>query len=71
MIDFLRANPFVTKDEYMWQWSYPAIQIASYDFTHVEYLTEEQAKKKRSRPDEEVTDDPLKFAKALNIPIVC
>lgn len=37
MIDFLRANPFVTKEEYMWEWTVPQIKLASYDFSHVSY----------------------------------
>ena len=44
MIDFLRANTFVTREEYMWQWTIPQIRIASADFTHVRYLSEKQKK---------------------------
>lgn len=46
MIDFLRQNPFVTKEQYMWEWTVPQIKLASYDFSHVRYLSENQAKKK-------------------------
>lgn len=38
MVDFLKANPFVSKEEYMWQWTVGQVKLASYDFTHIEYL---------------------------------
>lgn len=45
MIDFLKAHPFVSKEEYLWEWTIPQIRLANYDFTHILYLSEEQAKK--------------------------
>lgn len=44
MIDFLKAHPSVTKDEYLWEWTVPQIHLSICDNTHIEYLTEEQAK---------------------------
>lgn len=49
MIDFLKAHPSVSKDEYMWEWTVPQIHLAMCDNTHIEYLTEEQAKIDRMR----------------------
>ena len=49
MIDFLKANPYVTREEYMWQWSIPQIRLACTDFTHIKYLSEEQAKKNKAK----------------------
>ena len=49
MVDFLRANPYVTREEYMWQWTVPQIRIASADFTHVRYLSEKQMKRKDAK----------------------
>lgn len=40
MIDFLKTNPYVTKDQYMWEWTIPQIKLASFDFSHVVYLPE-------------------------------
>ena len=37
MIDFLRANTFVSREEYMWKWTIPQITLSSMDFTRVEY----------------------------------
>lgn len=49
MVDFLKNNPYVTRDEYMWEWSIPQIRLASYDFTHVRYLSEEEAKMNKAK----------------------
>lgn len=49
MVDFLKQNPYVTRDEYMWDWSVPQIKLASYDFTHVRYLSEEEAKMRNAK----------------------
>ena len=45
MIDFLRANPFVSKEEYMWKWTIPQITLSSIDFTRVEYKKEKKDNK--------------------------
>lgn len=71
MIDFLRANTFVSKEEYQWSWSVPQIKLASSDFTYTKYLSEKQAKKywaKRARK-EKVYDDPDKFINDLGLPM--
>lgn len=49
MVDFLKANPYVSREEYMWKWTVPQIRLASYDFTHVRYLSEEEAKMKNAK----------------------
>lgn len=49
MIDFLKAHPGVKKDEYLWDWTIPQIRLAICDNTHIEYLTEEQAKIEKMR----------------------
>lgn len=48
MIDFLKAFPFVTKDEYLWQWTVPQILLASADNSRVLYLSEEEARERES-----------------------
>lgn len=48
MIDFLKAFPFVSKEEYMWKWTVPQIKLASADNTHVRYLSESQAKRRKA-----------------------
>ena len=49
MIDFLKAHPGVTKDAYLWEWTVPQIQLSICDNTHIEYLTEDQAKREKIR----------------------
>ena len=44
MIDFLRLNPWCSKEEYMWDMSIAQVKLASYDFSHVEYLNDKAAK---------------------------
>ncbi len=43
MVDFLKANPFVTMEDYKWNLSVPMIQIMAIDNTHINYLSEKQA----------------------------
>lgn len=49
MVDFLKQNPYVTREEYVWEWTIPQIRLAAYDFTHVKYLSEEEAKMKKAK----------------------
>lgn len=47
MVDFLRANPWCSQEEYKWQMTVPQVRLASMDFSHVEYLTEKEKKSGR------------------------
>jgi hypothetical protein len=49
MMDFIKAFPSVTKEQYMWEWTVPQIRLASADNTHVIYLTEEQAEMRKAK----------------------
>ena len=44
MVDFLKANPFMTMDDYLWKYSIPMIKIMGMDNSHVNYLSEKEAK---------------------------
>ena len=48
MVDFLKANPFVSMDDYKWKLSVPMIKIMCADNTHVNYLTEKQLENRKS-----------------------
>ena len=48
MVDFLKANPFVTYEQYRWGLSVPMIRLMSVDNTRVHYLSEKQAKRKNA-----------------------
>lgn len=69
MIDFLRANPYVSKEDYLWHWTVPQIKLAGYDFSHIEYLTEEQAEAEKKRNSSVRITDAMSFANDLGIPI--
>lgn len=69
MIDFLRANPFVTREEYMWKWTIPQIKIASVDFTHVVYLSEKQREKKKKYQNSQRIDGAT-MLNDLGVPIL-
>lgn len=76
MVDFLKAYPFITMEQYFWDLSVPMIRLMAYDATKVIYLSEKQAKKykqwKRNQKSNvatpQVTDDPDVFCAALGIP---
>lgn len=40
MIDFLKANPCFTKEDYLWSLTIPQIAIMASDSTHIEDLEE-------------------------------
>ena len=46
MVDFLKANPFMTMEDYLWKYSIPMIKIMGMDNSHVNYLSEKEAKNK-------------------------
>lgn len=49
MVDFLKAHPFVTMEDYKWKLSVPMIRIMSFDSTRVNYLSEKQAARKKAK----------------------
>lgn len=72
MMDFLKAHPNVTRDEYMWEWTVPQIMLASYDFTHIVYLKDRKRKgrKRDSSGPKRTFESPQDFVNALNLPTV-
>ena len=68
-IDVLRANPYVSREEYLWQWTVPQVKLASLDYSHVEYLTEEQAKAEKSRKNAVHIDNVMDLVNDLGIPV--
>lgn len=49
MIDFLRANTWCSQEEYKWQMTVPQVRLASMDFTHIEYLSDEERKDNKKK----------------------
>lgn len=48
MVDFLKANPFVTMDDYKWGLSVPMIRLMITDNTRIHYMSEKEAKKENA-----------------------
>jgi hypothetical protein len=67
MMDFLKENPSVTKEAYMWEWTVPQLKLASMDRTRVKYLTEKEVEAKKSKQYSSNNIDELKSD--LGIPI--
>ena len=65
MADFLKNNPYVSREQYIWEWTIPQIRLASYDYTHVNYLSEKEAKNKKAKK----YDNPDTLMNDLGIPI--
>ncbi len=47
MVDFLKANPYMSMEDYQWKYSIPMIKIMGMDNSHVNYLSEKQAEKRK------------------------
>lgn len=49
MTDFLKANPYVSREEYMWEWTVPQVRLSSFDFTHTVYMRNDGDKERRRK----------------------
>lgn len=49
MVDFLKANPYMSMEDYRWKYSVPYIRLMTVDNTRVHYLSEEQAKNRKAK----------------------
>ena len=66
MVDFLKSNPFITYEQYRWGLSVPMIRLMSADNTHVHYLSEKEAKRKKAV----VVNDADALINDLGVPIL-
>ena len=64
MVDFLKANPFVSMEEFKWGLSVPMIRLMAMDNTRVHYLSEKEIEMRKAKP---ITTDML--TNDLGIPI--
>lgn len=48
MVDFLKAYPFVSMEDYKWGLSVPMIRLMCADSTRVHYLSEKEQKMKNA-----------------------
>lgn len=66
MVDFLKAFPFMSIDDYKWKLSSPMIRLMLADNTRVNYLSEKQLKHKGSKI---ITDSTI-LKNDIGIPII-
>lgn len=62
MVDFLKANPYMTMEEYQWKYSIPMIKIMGMDNSHVNYLSKKEIERRKGQ----VVDTKGKSASELN-----
>lgn len=66
MVDFLRSNPWCSRDEYLWQMTVGQVRLSSFDFSHVEY-----GKNKKDKKVSKIgSADDLKNLNDLGLPII-
>lgn len=65
MVDFLKNFPFMTMDDYRWEYSIPMIRIMGMDNTRVHYLSEKEVSRRKAI----ITDDPSKLVNDLGLPV--
>ena len=47
MVDFLKAFPFMTIEDYLWKYSIPMIKIMGMDNSHVNCLSDKEVEKRK------------------------
>ena len=49
MVDFLKNNPYVSMDDYMWKLNPCLVKLMCIDNTRVHYLSEKEKKARKSK----------------------
>ena len=49
MVDFLKTNPYVSLDDYMWKMNPCLIKLMSVDNTRVHYLSDKEKERRKSK----------------------
>ena len=71
MIDFLRTNTWCSQEEYKWQMTVPQVRLASMDFTHIEYLSDNEKQNENLQNAKVINGvEDLKNLNDLGIPIL-
>lgn len=65
MVDFLKNNPYVTMDDYMWKLNPCLIKLMTIDNTRVHYLTDKERERKKTK----VFDGTKSLTNDLGIPV--
>ncbi len=70
MIDFLRSNPWCSREEFTWGMSVAQIRLASLDYSHVEYLKSEEELKKQQSTIRIGGGEDMKLLNDLGVPMI-
>lgn len=49
MVDFLKAYPFVSMEDYKWKLSVPMIKLMCADNTRIHYLSDKEKERRKGR----------------------
>ncbi len=66
-MDFLKANPHVTMEDYLWKWTIPQIKLATYDSTHIEYTKNKDKTKKGKSKHKIAKEDVIRLDSAESV----
>lgn len=69
MMDIIKNIPSISREEYLWQWTLPQIQLAMNDMTQTIYLSDKQAEKTNKKKDVKHYDNPQDLVNDLGLPI--
>lgn len=69
MVDFLKAYPFITMEQYYWGLTAPMVRLMAYDATKVIYLSEKQAEKYSKARNVQRIDNPMDMLNDLGMPV--
>lgn len=53
MADILKALPFLTVEDYLWNYSAPFIQLMAYDQSRVKYLSQKEIERRKKEKENE------------------
>lgn len=65
MVDFLKNNPYISIEDYMWKMNPCLIKIMSIDNTRVHYLSDKEKERRKSK----IYDGSKPFVNGLGIPV--
>ena len=68
-MDFLKAYPFITMEQYKWGLSIVEIRLMSYDASRVIYLSDKQAKKQKTLRTAQRVDNPMDLLNDFGAPV--
>lgn len=69
MMDFLKAYPFITIEDYRWKLSVVEVRLMSYDASRIIYLSDKESKKQRTVKTAQRVDNPMELMTDVGVPV--